>query len=328
MAKEFDIFLNRQPDKDIYIKNKTSEDIYLNKRLTECDIIVYSMPFREGLTTVDRLVLEGLVERYTLQKLLTIQSGSEVVQHIDKMLKTCYERLNMQTSLSADALIQMHHTPELSLLNMTIGAEVIDNIAETYEQIPNAIIIRANPTTLSVEKMAGEGTSLIEPTAYILGTIKSGSLAPSSNLTFIGEINDTEKYAMLNVNNDIYPAAELTNLCSQQYRDASASVAIVANVSQAEISIPLGSGDNIIYIDGSVIDEIANKYEAFKNSVKSLIEMTETITQFVAPFDESITMSVQATPIIRRYSLLSEVDGQTLNSFDPQALEDVDYIII
>ena len=25
-------------------------DIYLNKRLTECDIIVYSIPFRDGLT--------------------------------------------------------------------------------------------------------------------------------------------------------------------------------------------------------------------------------------------------------------------------------------
>lgn len=31
-------------------------DIYLNKRLTECDIIVYSIPFRDGLTATNRMI--------------------------------------------------------------------------------------------------------------------------------------------------------------------------------------------------------------------------------------------------------------------------------
>ncbi len=40
-------------------------DIYLNKRLTECDIIVYSIPFRDGLTATNRMILESCLESYT-----------------------------------------------------------------------------------------------------------------------------------------------------------------------------------------------------------------------------------------------------------------------
>ena len=43
-------------------------DIYLNERLHQCDIIVYSIPYRDGLTVMERLILETCLESYTLQK--------------------------------------------------------------------------------------------------------------------------------------------------------------------------------------------------------------------------------------------------------------------
>lgn len=45
-------------------------DIYLNNRLTQCDIIVYSIPYRDGLTVMNRLILETCLESYTLQSSL------------------------------------------------------------------------------------------------------------------------------------------------------------------------------------------------------------------------------------------------------------------
>ena len=63
-------------------------DIYLNNRLTECDIIVYSIPYRDGLTAIHRMILNSCIERYTLYKFVAAQTNSELVQHIDEMLKT------------------------------------------------------------------------------------------------------------------------------------------------------------------------------------------------------------------------------------------------
>ena len=81
-------------------------DIYLKRRITECDLIVYSLPYRDGLTATNRIILESCIESYTLQKFVAMQFGSELVSHIDKMIKTCYERLNWGTAISADAVFQ------------------------------------------------------------------------------------------------------------------------------------------------------------------------------------------------------------------------------
>ena len=83
-------------------------DIYLNNRLTECDILVYSIPYRDGLTAIHKLILESCIESYTLQKFVAIQTGSELVHHIDEMLKTCYERLSYATELDVTATFQTH----------------------------------------------------------------------------------------------------------------------------------------------------------------------------------------------------------------------------
>ena len=48
-------------------------DIYLNDRLTQCDTIVYSIPYRDGLTVMNRLILETCLESYTLQKFIAVQ---------------------------------------------------------------------------------------------------------------------------------------------------------------------------------------------------------------------------------------------------------------
>ena len=81
-------------------------DIYLNKRLTECDIIVYSIPYRDGLTAMNRLVLESCLDSYVLQKFIAVQTGSELISHIDEMIKTCYERLNYGVRYRVHQIVQ------------------------------------------------------------------------------------------------------------------------------------------------------------------------------------------------------------------------------
>ena len=75
-------------------------DIFLNKRLTECDIIVSAIPYRDGLTIVNRMILECCLEAYLLHKFVAVQAGSELTSHIDRMIKTCHEKLNFGQELA------------------------------------------------------------------------------------------------------------------------------------------------------------------------------------------------------------------------------------
>ena len=80
-------------------------DIYLRKHLVECDLLIYSIPYREGISVTDRLILEAALNNYVLQKFAAVQMGSELTSHIDKMIKLCLEKLNIGTSLNASATL-------------------------------------------------------------------------------------------------------------------------------------------------------------------------------------------------------------------------------
>ena len=85
-------------------------DIYLSERLTECDIIVYSLPYRDGLSALNRMVLDSCIESYTLYKFVAVQTGSKLVSRIDSMLKTCYEMLNCAMPIDATADFKVYYS--------------------------------------------------------------------------------------------------------------------------------------------------------------------------------------------------------------------------
>lgn len=64
-------------------------DIYLNNRLTQCDIIVYSIPRQIGITAMNHIILESCLDNYLLQKFVAAQTSSELVAHIDDMSACC-----------------------------------------------------------------------------------------------------------------------------------------------------------------------------------------------------------------------------------------------
>ena len=51
-------------------------DIYLKKRLTECNIIIYNLPFRDGMTVFNRMILNSIMNETVLYKMMAVQTGS------------------------------------------------------------------------------------------------------------------------------------------------------------------------------------------------------------------------------------------------------------
>lgn len=78
-------------------------DVYLNKRLTECDIIVYSMPYRDGLAVANCLILESYLKCCILQKFIAVKTNFNLISHIDKMSKICYEQLEISATIGVSA---------------------------------------------------------------------------------------------------------------------------------------------------------------------------------------------------------------------------------
>ena len=303
-------------------------DIYLNKRLTECDIIVYSIPFRDGLTATNRMILESCLESYTLQKFIAVETGSELVSHIDKMIKTCNERLHMASTWGIDLEFQTHYVlnPVPTVIEIAPNDD-LQTLRNMFMSVEDKLQITAASIDAMVAKSLGEGGSRMNIDAEVRQSLKNSLLRPAAALPVDTKVRQISEQNFLTIDAPVEPSAEIVDLCYRFYTAAGTAMQIAAAVIETEIHFSPGSGESGIELSASA-DGTAKKYEAIQSTVEILTGITEKITQFMAPEKGGILLSAAATPILKRHRLLNEMDAYTLLTYDDMALEDIDYIIL
>lgn len=304
-------------------------DIFLNKRLTECDVIVYSIPYRDGLTVVNRMILESCLESYTLQKFVAVQFGSELVAHIDEMIKTCYERLGLGVGIGASAEFQKLYTACPKEIGMEIAQEKVKLLSISFTDAESALQIAVAPLAAQIAKSAGGGSTGVVMNQSVRGTLKSSIEKFVSSTQILADVSNTVKRTHNTVDNRVEFCSELADLCYRFYTGANTAVQIAAAVLGTELHYSLGYGKSGIVIGADVSDgDYATKYETVSNVVSVLAEAIESIVQIVSPPEHKILILSEASFIKRRYRLLYEMDPDTLISYDNMSLDDVDYVIL
>lgn len=303
-------------------------DIYLNKRLTECDIIVYSIPYRDGLTAVNKLILESCLENYILQKFVAIQTGSELISHIDKMIKTCYERLGLSVQIKASAKFQTHCTAYPTGMSIDISANDIASSATIFAQAEGKLQINATPLLAFIGKSAGKGSSALEPDVELRNILKQSVLTMRPSTEIGVNVAGTSEQNFLQVDSSVDLTADLANLCYRITTAGNTAVQVAANVLGSEFHYSLGSGASTIAIDSALTREQMHKYEEFNKSLHILSSVTESLTQHMTPNKGSILLNVIMKPILKRYRLLGEMDANALLAYDDMTLEDINFVIL
>lgn len=304
-------------------------DIYLNKRLTECDILVYSIPYRDGLTAIHKLILESCIESYTLQKFVAAQTGSELIHHIDEMLKICYERLNYATELNIDAVFQTHYALYSDTAGIEISAECVETLSNLFAGAESSMMLTAQPVMAYTGKSGGHAESNLIVNAALEKDIKNSILTITPAVEIETSVIGTNKKSAIAVSPGICIAGELTNLCYRFYNMATSAVQIAADVMATELHYSLGEGNSSIEFCADVIGgDCSIKYEMLESTVSIMSEVTEAIRQFMNPEAHGISVGVIVDPILKRHRRLSEMDTYDLSAFDDMSLEEIDYVII
>lgn len=304
-------------------------DIYLNNRLTECDILVYSIPYRDGLTAIHKLILESCIESYTLQKFVAIQTGSELVHHIDEMLKTCYERLSYATELDVTATFQTHYSLYSDTAGIIMSAECVETLSNLFAKAESAMQLTAQPVMAYTGKSGGNAESSLVINAALEKDIKNSLLTVAPVVEIETSVLGTNKRSAISVSPGIDIACELTNLCYRFYNGAQAVIQMAADVLATELHYSLGEGTSAIEFSADIGDgDCSTKYEEFETAVIFVAEVVEAIRQFMHPELHSIAIGIVVYPIMKRHRLLSEMDADNLSAYDDMLLEEIDYVII
>ena len=303
-------------------------DIYLNNRLTQCDIIVYSIPYRDGLTAMNKLILESCIEEYTLMKFIAMQTESELVSHIDEMLKTCLERLSLGVDINASAKFNVLYAarPEPALIE--ISADDVKMLATSFTDANSALQITAAPLLAYIGKSVGNGESTIVFDVQASETKYSVERTPST-MELDADIEKINTQNFLDIGCSVPIVSEVANLCYRISTAVDTAMAITAAVLGTEIHFSLGSGESAVVLNADVGGgDTVTKYMAIENTVSILTDVTESITQFMHPTESPMLFGMDAESIIKRYRLLGEMDADTLAFYDDMTLEEVDFVIL
>lgn len=303
-------------------------DIYLNNRLTQCDIIVYSIPYRDGLTAMNKLILESCIEEYTLMKFIAMQTESELISHIDEMLKICCERLTLDTNLDASAKFNVLYAAHPEPATIELSADEVKMLATSFTDAESAMQIVAAPLLAYVGKSVGSGESAIELDATV-SEVKRSIEKFSSLMELDAKIEKINTQSFLDIGCGVPIASEVANLCYRISTAVDTAMEITAAVLGTEIHFSLGSGENAIVL-GADVDggDIVTKHLAIESTVSILADVTESITQFMHPTESSMLFGMDAESIIKRHRLLGEMDADALVSYDDMTLEEVDFVIL
>lgn len=303
-------------------------DIFLKSRVTECDLIVSSIPYRDGLTVTNRLILESCLKAYSLQKIIAAQVSSDLVLHIDKMIKTCYEKLNWGIDIDVKASFQTHYilSPESEAINLS--AEDINVLETSFMNARDAMIINAAPLSAKIAKSFGQGRSSVTINDSVQGMLKWGIMSPADRAIINASVLGTNKTDHIEIGAPVTPDAKLSDLFYRITATSGTAVEIAALVLGTEFHFSLGLGYSSVSIGTKLSGVSEQIHEIIKNNLQILADVVTLAEQYMVSGTSGIVTETSVDSIMKRHRLLSELDSIVLSELDDTILSELDYVII
>ena len=292
-------------------------DIFLKQRLTEGSIIVYSLPFRDGVSAVNRVVLRAMLSYFSLQKKIAVANQSALLSEIDEMLATVSEKIGDQVCLEASAALTIKYRNELEQAAMRLDIPAFTLFAQSFFALESQIGIKVSQPIACA--MAIVAKSLAEQ-KQVFDTIQNQTVFGANDLAF-------RKHDFESGSSAIGIDQTSPELLYRYTTGMEAAFAIAASIGETEFHYSLGDGSNAIGIETSEPETIAEKKLQIGNAIEMFYELVvETISLFAVSNDAEILMTLNAG--MKRYRLLSDLDDKTLAEIDDMTLEELDFVVL
>ena len=77
-------------------------NIYLRKRLTEFDVIIKNLPYRDGLIMYNKMYLDAMVNYLCLQRFIIGESDADLRTEIDELLERVFNTFQSKVEIDLD----------------------------------------------------------------------------------------------------------------------------------------------------------------------------------------------------------------------------------
>lgn len=305
-------------------------DIFLHRHLTECDLIIQSIPFRDGISVTDRMILDACLQGCKLFRIAAAQSDMKIVAKIDRMIKTCYEKMGMSTTIDASAEFKASGIISPIKDHIEISAENLGTLSTVLTKMETGMIMSIDPLVTRIAKSLGRMNSQIELGASVADTFKIGILDIRSDSILDVELLGDKKAGFLrDADVEMSVDVNLISLCKRIGFDAAVGVELAAMVLGTRLAHSLGRAISGITIGAKVTGTKARKMEAASGIIQFMADAAPILIKLIHPERSDLIIDADISgSMLKRYRLLSEMDNLTLNDFDDMTLNEVDYVIL
>lgn len=302
-------------------------DIFLKRRLTEGTIIVYSLPFRDGVSAVNRVVLQAMLSYFSLQKKIAVANQSALVAEVDEMLATVSEKIGDQVCLKANAALTTKYRNELEQAAMELDIPAFTLFAQSFFTLESQIGIQVSQPIAYTKSSLGDAESTMAIVAKSLAEQKQVFDIVQNQTVFRADPLTFQKHGFESGSSAIGIDQTSPELLYRYTTGMEAAFAIAVSIGETEFHYSLGDGSSAIGIEISEPETIAEKKLQIGNAIEMFYELVvETISLFTVSNDAEILMILDAG--MKRHRLLSELDDNTPAEIDDMTLEELDFVIL
>ena len=300
-------------------------NIYLRKRLTEFDLIIRNLPYRDGLIIYNRMYLDAMVNYLTLQKYIIGDSDVQLSSEIDDLLERVYNIFSNGMELGAELEV-FAAKPTGGSTSAVLSTNETEVHEETFNTFQNVTQLLTSALKYDIAKSLGSGATEMELSSAPASTLKEALENFEDDILLDADVSTA---AVVNAEGDSEVVLDTSNpnlfyLLSVE-GEAMMNLLFSADF---EMWYTLGTGNSSMYLSVENNGVESKKFMTYESFLNLILEVGNILQCFIFPEESEAQLHSELGVGMMRYSLLSDMDNSALNEHDELTLDELDYVIL
>lgn len=303
-------------------------DIYLRRHLVESDLLIYSIPYHDGISVTNRLIVNAIMNGVLFQhKFARVNSGLEVDARVNDTIKWCFEQLRIGVELDTTADFKAMGRIVTENDPIIIDVSKIDLLGQSFNEVDSGLILAVRPLDTHLAVSLGRSEFPLIVDVRVDETLKRDFLTTSSIIIPDAAVEQINQVDYIKADTSVIVASALQSLCYKLTFDAKSAIEMMTLVLGTEIRHSLGVWYQGIAVDAEVNGEWAQKFITTETEMTITQDVVEIPVKVLYPDDTPIVIRVDDIHgSLKRYRLLNEVDDFALEEIDDMTLDELDYV--
>lgn len=300
-------------------------NIYLRKRLTEFDLIIRNLPYRDGLIIYNRMYLDAMVNYLTLQKYIIGDSDVHLSSEIDDLLERVYNIFSNGMELGAELEV-FAAKPTGGSTSAVLSTNETEVHEETFNTFQNVTQLLTSALKYDIAKSLGSGATEMELSSAPASTLKEALENFEDDILLDADVSTA---AVVNAEGDSEVVLDTSNpnlfyLLSVE-GEAMMNLLFSADF---EMWYTLGTGNSSMYLSVENNGVESKKFMTYESFLNLILEVGNILQCFIFPEESEAQLHSELGVGMMRYRLLSDMDNSALNEHDELTLDELDYVIL